>query len=80
MAGAEPQVVNVHERDQVAERRGLDHSQLIERFLGVGLFEHANQPGERLHEPRRFLIFLDGRERLGGELGLEAVDQLMWPS
>ncbi len=74
---AEPQVVNVHERDQVAERRGLDHAQLIERRLGIRLFEHANQARQGLDEPRRFLVRLDAVERLGRELALKAADQIM---
>ena len=49
---SEPEVVDLHERDQIGQRCGLDLAQLVESLGGVRPFEQPNEAGERLDETR----------------------------
>ena len=56
-------IVNLHERDQVTERRRFDHAQLVECFARIRPFEHSDQASDRLEKFRCFLISLGPVER-----------------
>ena len=75
--GTEPQVVDVHECDQVAERRRFDRAQLVECLACIWPFEHPDQARQGLQESSRFLIGPDTLEGHRRQLAAHVADQLV---
>ena len=77
VARAESEVENLHERDQVAERRRLDHAQLVERLAGIGRLEHPDQAAQGLQEPRGLLALPGAVEGVAASLSRKCAHQLV---